>query len=97
MTTGDVHGGPPRYAAATDIGLVRSNNEDAYLTAPPLFAVADGMGGHRAGEVASAGAIRTLQKEAGHDTDSLVAAVQSANRAVHAEAAANPDLSPCRS
>src|SRR5439155_14640311 len=51
------------------------------------------MGGHRAGEVASAGAIRTLQKEAGHDTDSLVAAVQSANRVVHAEAAANPDLS----
>jgi protein phosphatase len=93
LTTGDVHGGPPRYAAATDVGLVRSNNEDAYLTAPPLFAVADGMGGHRAGEVASAGAIRTLQKEAGHDTDSLVAAVQSANRAVHAEAAANPDLS----
>jgi protein phosphatase len=93
LTTGDVHGGRPRYAAATDIGLVRSNNEDAYLTAPPLFAVADGMGGHRAGEVASAGAIRTLQKEAGHDTDSLVAAVQSANRAVHAEASANPDLS----
>ena len=92
MTEGDVHGGRPRYAAATDVGLVRSNNEDAYLTAPPLFAVADGMGGHRAGEVASAGAIRTLQKEAGHDTDSLVAAVQSANRAVHAEAAANPDL-----
>jgi protein phosphatase len=92
LTEGDVHAGRPRYAAATDVGLVRSNNEDAYLTAPPLFAVADGMGGHRAGEVASAGAIRTLQKEAGHDTDSLVAAVQSANRAVHAEAAANPEL-----
>ena len=93
MTTGATDRGAPRYAAATDVGLVRSNNEDAYLTAPPLFAVADGMGGHRAGEVASAGAIRTLQKEAGHDTDSLVAAVQSANRVVHAEAAANPDLS----
>ena len=93
MTTGAVDRGGPRYAAATDVGLVRSNNEDAFLTAPPLFAVADGMGGHRAGEVASAGAIRTLQKEAGHDTDSLVAAVQSANRVVHAEAAANPDLS----
>jgi len=93
VTTGAVDRGGPRYAAATDVGLVRSNNEDAFLTAPPLFAVADGMGGHRAGEVASAGAIRTLQKEAGHDTDSLVAAVQSANRVVHAEAAANPDLS----
>ncbi|HEY2665764.1 MAG TPA: Stp1/IreP family PP2C-type Ser/Thr phosphatase, partial [Actinomycetota bacterium] len=93
MTAGAVDRGGPRYAAATDVGLVRSNNEDAFLTAPPLFAVADGMGGHRAGEVASAGAIRTLQKEAGHDTDSLVAAVQSANRVVHAEAAANPDLS----
>lgn len=93
MTSGAADRGAPRYAAATDVGLVRSNNEDAFLTAPPLFAVADGMGGHRAGEVASAGAIRTLQKEAGHDTDSLVAAVQSANRVVHAEAAANPDLS----
>lgn len=82
----------PRFAAATDVGKVRANNEDAYLTAPPLFAVADGMGGHRAGEVASAAAIRTLQNEAGHDTDSLVAAVEAANRAVHAEATANPDL-----
>lgn len=84
--------GGPQYAAATDVGLIRSNNEDAYLAAPPLFAVADGMGGHRAGEVASAGAIRVLQAEAGHDSDSLVAAVQAANRAVHAEASANPQL-----
>lgn len=84
--------GPPRFAAATDVGLVRANNEDAYLAAPPLFAVADGMGGHRAGEVASAAALRALREGAGHDTDSLVAAVHAANRAVHAEATANPDL-----
>jgi serine/threonine protein phosphatase PrpC len=85
-------GGTPRYAAATDVGLIRTNNEDAYLAAPPLFAVADGMGGHRAGEVASAGAIRALKEEVGHDTDSLVAAVHAANRAVYAQASQNPDL-----
>jgi protein phosphatase len=34
---------------ATDVGQVREGNEDAYLIEPPLFAVADGMGGARAG------------------------------------------------
>ena len=82
----------PQYAAATDVGLVRANNEDSYLIAPPLFAVADGMGGHRAGEVASAGAIATLEQEAGHDTDSLVAAVHAANRAVYDQATGRPEL-----
>jgi len=42
-----------RHAAQTDIGLHRSTNEDAFVAAPPLFAVADGMGGAQAGEVAS--------------------------------------------
>ncbi|MGO1950957.1 MAG: PP2C family protein-serine/threonine phosphatase, partial [Mycobacteriaceae bacterium] len=41
------------YAALSDRGLVRSNNEDSAVAAPNLLALADGMGGHAAGEVAS--------------------------------------------
>jgi protein phosphatase len=41
------------YGAATDVGRVREVNEDSYLAAPPVFVVADGMGGHDGGDVAS--------------------------------------------
>jgi serine/threonine protein phosphatase PrpC len=48
MTQVELH-----HGAATDVGRVREVNEDAYLVAPPVFAVADGMGGHEHGDVAS--------------------------------------------
>ena len=57
--TGHTRGGHMRgveleHGAATDVGLVREVNEDSFLAAPPVFVVADGMGGHASGDVASA-------------------------------------------
>ena len=49
-----------RYAARSDVGLLREGNEDSAYAGPHLLAVADGMGGHAAGEVASAAAITTI-------------------------------------
>lgn len=74
-----------RTGAATDAGLVRESNEDSYAANHRVFVVADGMGGHQAGEVASALAITTLLDRLGEGAESMdvvVAAVVEANAAI---------------
>ena len=83
-----------RAGAATDVGLVRSNNQDQFLVAERLFAVADGMGGHAAGEVASLTALEALRAAFDGDrtADGLADAVRNANRAVWDRAHEQRDL-----
>jgi PPM family protein phosphatase len=73
-----------RHAALTDIGLHRSGNEDAFVDELPLVAVADGMGGAQAGEIASHLALDTLAA-ALDDGAALADAAQAANEAVYRE------------
>jgi PPM family protein phosphatase len=51
------------WAAATDIGRRRAANEDSYIARSPIFAVADGMGGHLSGDLASAAVVNRLDEE----------------------------------
>ena len=86
-----------RYAARSDRGLVRANNEDSVYAGARLLALADGMGGHAAGEVASQLVIAALahldDDEPGGDLLSqLNAAVHEGNSAIAAHVEADPDL-----
>jgi PPM family protein phosphatase len=76
-----------RSAAVTDAGRRRRHNEDAYVCEPPLFAVADGIGGAQAGEVASSLAAAALRDNsgdgAGDGRQRVDALIQEANRRVY--------------
>lgn len=95
------------FAAATDIGCKRSNNEDSYGydSDQHIYVVCDGMGGNAAGEVASGMAVRTLIESYGYFSENLepgspmamvenrlMAAIFEANRVVREAGSENPEL-----
>lgn len=88
------------YVALTDVGKKRLNNEDSYIVnvtgEDKIFIVADGMGGHNAGEIASLEACRITESyvlEQKGDIDSVLkAGVSKANRDIYVRAAENPSM-----
>jgi protein phosphatase len=88
-------------AARTDVGMVRSRNEDTYLMLPDrgVFIVADGMGGHASGEVASEMAVRITSREIGtlrglsdaEASDRMRAAIRAANDVIFERGLSEPD------
>lgn len=83
-----------RWGAATSSGMVRTGNEDAYLADDEVFVIADGMGGHQAGEVAAEIATTILGDRLRHGARSsgvVVAAAIEANAAIFQAAYSNPD------
>jgi protein phosphatase len=85
--------------AGTDVGRARTGNEDSYFCGRTVFAVADGLGGHQGGEVASAAAVEPLAAldgrefaEPGEAAEALVAAIREGNSAILDRAAGDPGL-----
>ena len=85
--------------AGTDVGLARSGNEDSHLRGRTVFAVADGLGGHQGGEVASAMAVEPLAAldgrafaDAHQAAEALAEAIREANLAILRRARSDPEL-----
>jgi len=81
-----------RAAGVTDTGRRRLRNEDAFVCEPPFFAVADGMGGARAGEIAARLAASALEERAAlaRDEEGVVELIVEANRRIWERALADP-------
>ena len=84
-------------AAETNVGRKRRHNEDSFVADPPVFAVADGMGGAQAGEVASALAAETVKESetdpSASGEERVVALIKAANLRVHQRAASDTSAS----
>jgi protein phosphatase len=83
-----------RAAALTDTGRRRLDNEDAFVLEPPLFAVADGMGGAQAGEVASRLAVSTIEEGGSglREEDGLVELLRLANTRIYERSVSDPGV-----
>lgn len=81
-----------RWGASTHAGRVRPANQDSMYADAGLFVVADGMGGHRAGETASRLTVESLAESKVDDIDSLESAIHDANRLVNRSASDDSEL-----